>query len=170
MIEKADELLLKTARLIIIFATFFGIDRQTTMNLWIFLAGFFDLVYYAYTFEAMSKVLVQVSSVVLTIICILWANFEYRDDDILPSFSLGAEFRVFAALVPTISRLHILLLNPNTVCLLSVPSQLFFIYFLLNQSPKNPLRLRSIIKNLVGRVQQVPTPSPQPVPIRITTL
>jgi len=155
--ETIDNFLIRIAGRIIKIGAFFGITRWQLIVFWI-IAG--NEVYMMESNMIFHFCFVVINSVFLFFV----AKIHYREDDILSHFSPPTS-RVLPLFITLLTSFvfqgsHSLTAFIITAILkISFPI-MFWLYFCLNQSPKNPLTLKSIVKSFVNKLT---SPASRPV-------
>jgi len=168
MIKAIDDFLMNLAKKMILFSAFLGINRWRLIQTWIVTAG--SLL--SFNFHLLLHIpffglpLFCCSLIIIVLTLLTLAKQHYREDNIL---SLGIHtirsIRVFYVMFFPILSLFGLIIHASSFgVIINFFSPWFYFYFLLNQSPQNPLRLRNLLKNALGKIKQALKPAPQPQP------
>lgn len=176
MIKAADGFLMDLAKKLITVAAFFGIDRKRLTKSWVLISYFscfgarsiiYDIYRHNYPHIIVSFLIWSTASIFLFFLLInRHIEDNYREDNVISNSFGRPVYRVTAQLYfPTLSLVLILIPVLSSFFIISLFFLLpynFYYYLLLNQSPQNPLRLRNLVKNSHGKIQQALKPSPQP--------
>lgn len=180
MIKAIDDFLMNLAKKMILIAAFFGINRKQLTHYWVVISYFFCIGIRDFLRDLSKNETASGASVTLlfwffgsVLVHRLFSRMiierDYRDDNIISSgLSMTAGFRLFLlTMFPGFSLILIRIEMFSIYFFLSllflIPYH-FYLYILLNQSPQNPLRLRNLFKNALGKIKQALTPAPQPQP------
>ncbi len=162
MAGRIDNLLLKIAGWLIRIAAFFGIDRWNLIVIWIFVS--FQALNFAPELKDFTKS--AIFGIFIGFMALFPASHCYREGNILSNNPLivNRGYRLFQFLVFWTMSLLLLLL-PHQLFVVNILRIAMPVYlwpwFCLNQSPKDPLTLRSLVKSMIKKIL---SPSPKPVP------
>lgn len=185
MILALDRFFLHLAKKMIILGEFLGIHRKQIAYLVVIL-GYFsvygtrDIITMGFGPSSIPKLVFWISAITFIFFFIYKRMIDkaYREDDILsPSLCLPMAIRLVMLPMPALFSLiaiNLFSMKPVTLASLlpAVLSPEFYPYILLNQSPQNPLRLRNLVKNALGKIKAAfrpapqPQPQPEPIPLR----
>ncbi len=173
MLERLDRFFLYLAKKMILIAAFFGIDRKRLAYIYAFVSPFLWLEVEPFVrkpsliniqsclfFSALSLLLVWMNYILIRI--------GYREDDIVSSvFGMNPSIRIFFVGLQSLLGLKNISLNHHLWPILIVLNLFFpywLVYILMNQSPTSPVRLKSLVKSALGKINQAFRPAPQPHP------
>lgn len=172
MITVIDDFLMNLAKKIVNFFAFWGIDRKQLLHFWSVASWF---CFYAYLVIMSSKTFEDFHSIGLLylVLYVTTVGMEqdsikryYREDDILPNIPGNSiQNRIYMIFIQIMIILLSITIAPNKyyfAFILPPISPIFTFYFFLCQNPKNPLRLRNLVKNALGKIKQALKPAPQP--------
>lgn len=164
--KKIDDALIRLAGVIIKIGAFFGITRWQLIVIWITVGvlAFF----WAANIPAVLKL---VSTFLILVINFAEVYGSYREDNILSDgFRIRSAtarmtfFFIFLTfgLIPQFG--YSIIANAIICSTRVIFNFQFWPYFCLNQTPKNPLRLKNLVKSFANRILS-PAPKPEPIPI-----
>lgn len=167
MIKTVDDFLMNLAKKMITVAAFFGISRWQLTVSWIWLS----ILSYCYGTIVKSEdsiVIILTIFILLAIGFTLGARMMYREDDILsPYLEQLKHTRVIYVAPPPLLIFCLIVQHWSSgkqdwTILYYILQPTFHLYLLFQQSPQNPLRLRNLVKNALGKIKQALQPAPQP--------
>jgi hypothetical protein len=164
--KKIDDDLIKLAGVIIKIGAFFGITRWQLIVIWITVGVL------AFFWAANIPVILKLVSIFLTLVFGLSEAYtSYREDNILSDgFRIRSAtwrmtfFFLFLTLGLILQFGYSIITNVIICSARVIFNFQFWPYFCLNQTPKNPLRLKNLVKSFANRILS-PAPKPAPVPI-----
>lgn len=185
--EKLDNMLFLIAGRLIRVVAFFGITRWQAIVIWIYVS-------IPITFMIPMDYKLGLNKAIFFLLLAMMAGLYwspiilkdvrqcYREDNIkannplLQYWKYRIVFIVFLLVFPSLSMFLVSISDPKLipsatamsvflVLKLALPVG-FWLYFCLNQSPKNPVTLRGLIRSLAAKLRKAltPTPLPRPVP------
>lgn len=176
MLKKIDDLLINLAKCIITVASFFDIGRYKLMKWWIIVTSI--------TCFAIDPQINYPASFLFSLICGLvfshlvmlpLANNAYREDDVLDNNPLltWRWFRIVYLVIMSLVAYDFYIVKYFNsdywlMVIIKLPSPAFFPYFILNQNTKSKVTLKSFVKGLGQKLEEITAPKPisQPVPVR----